>query len=201
VDERGVMSVTPERRHAWRLVQIADLLRRSHALHVEALDRIERLEIDAELASDVPPTLGDDVTAELERLGEGIVDLVGQLQVLTRGLPDEDVKVGLEDVRTDAAVDLAAGIYDEARALLAARVLSADTGWPALAEALRSTDAHWGWETVTVERLLGSFREVGPDEVTATLAAAGIDAPLEFAACTTGQALGLASVLDRRKVA
>jgi hypothetical protein len=183
------VSVTPGRRHGWRLVQIADLLRRSHALHLDALERIERLGDAAGLPAD------------LERLSDAIADLVGQLQVLARGLPDERVEVGLDDVQAGAAIDLAAGIYDEARALLAARVLDAGDGWPALAEALRSTDAHWDWETVTVERLLGSFRDVGAGEVAAALAAAGIDAPLPFASCTTGQALGLASALDRRRVA
>ena len=191
------MSVTPDRCHAWRLVQIGELLRRSHRAHEQALAQVDRIEVGAELSATGTVTLTDAVAGELEALGEAIAELASELQVLTAGLPEEAVEVAAEDVRREAADDLATGIFDEARALLAARVLPVHDGWPALAAGLRGSDAHWGWEQLTVAQLVGGFRGVHARDVARVLGEAGMPARRPFAACEHGQLMRLAAALDR----
>jgi len=195
------VSVTPDRRHGWRLVQIGELLRRSHRAHELALAQVDRLEVGAELSATGTVTLTDDVAAELELLGEAIAELAAELQVLTAGLPDEPVDVAAEDVRREAAGDLATGIFDEARALLAARVLPVHDGWPALATGLRGSDAHWGWEQLTVAQLVGGFRGAPAGRIARVLGEAGVPARRPFAACEHEQVMRLAAALDRHAAA
>lgn len=191
------MSVTPERCDAWRLVQIGELLRRSHRAHEQALAQVDRIEVGAELSATGTVTLTDAVAGELEALGEAIAELAAELQVLTAGLPDEAVEVAAEDVRREAASDLATGIFDEPRALLAARVLPFEDGWPALANGLRGSDAHWAWERMTVTQLLGGFRGASAGTVARVLGEAGVPARRPFAACAHEQLMRLAAALDR----
>jgi hypothetical protein len=194
------MTVTPSRHNAWRLVQVAELLRRSHRLHEQALIELDRIEVAAELST-APVTLDATVTGELASLGEAIADLAGQVRVLTNDLPEDTIEIAAGDVAHEAADDLAAGIFDEQRAVLAARVLHAADGWPALADALRSTDGHWSWDTTSVAALLGSFRYACEGDVARVVAAAAVDPDTPFALCTREQIVQLASALERHVTA
>jgi hypothetical protein len=191
------VSVTPDRRHAWQLVQIGELLRRGHRAHVRALARVEPIEVGAELSDTGAVVMSDEVAAELEMLAHSISDLAAQLQVLAGGLPDEPVEVAAEDARRDAARELSAGIFDETRARLAARTLPLQDGWPALASALRASEAHWEWEETTVAQLVGGFRGARASNVAQVLGDACLRPHLRFAACSPEQLSRLADALDR----
>jgi hypothetical protein len=144
----------------WPVLQIAELVRAADALLLDGLARLPG--ITAELPEDADVVLASTDSAELRALGELLAELAGHLQTLTEGLPEGDVDVVYHDVADAAADDLASGIIDPARALLAARVLPIETGWPALAKALRSTDTHAAWDGTSVGELLRTFR--GADE-------------------------------------
>jgi hypothetical protein len=101
------VSVLPERRYAWRLVQVAELLRRSHALHEQALVELDRIEVAAELAGDGAVTLSRAATGKLESLADAIADLGNQLRLLTSDLPAVTVEICAGDVAEEAAADLA----------------------------------------------------------------------------------------------
>lgn len=194
------MSVVPDRRYAWRLVQVAELLRRSHRLHEEALAELDRVEVAGHLAADGSITLSAPTTGELERCAEAIADLASQLRLLTNDLPAETVEIAARDVAREAMADLEAGIFDEQRALLAARVLSAEEGWPALVEALLASDAHWGWDTTSITDVLSAFRHVDLVEVARVVEEAGVDPHLPLGLCTAEQIGRLAAAIDRGTV-
>lgn len=194
------MSVVPDRRYAWRLVQVAELLRRSHRLHEEALAELDRIEVAGQLAADGSITLSAPTTGELECYAEAIADLASQLRLLTNDLPTETVEIAARDVAREAAADLAEGIFDEQRALLAARVLSVEEGWPPLVEALLGSDAHWGWETTGVAELLGTFRHADPVDVARVVEEAGVDPHVPLALCTAEQIDRLTAAIDRGTV-
>jgi hypothetical protein len=88
-------------------------------------------------------------------------------------------------------------MFDEQRAILAARVLTAADGWPALAEALESSDAHWGWDATTVGSLIGAFRGAKPAEVARVFEQSGVSPDALFALCTAAQIAQLAAALGR----
>ncbi|HMJ95779.1 MAG TPA: hypothetical protein VK486_07995, partial [Thermoleophilaceae bacterium] len=126
-------------RPAWRLVQIGELVRRAEQLHLGTM----RL-LPPEARSDIPEGAAATMTAaELEQLAataaEG-AEVADQVRDLAQGLPDEDTVIHHEDVRDAAAADLGAGMLDPERVLIAARVLDVATGWPALADGLRTVD-------------------------------------------------------------
>jgi hypothetical protein len=191
------VTVTPDRRHAWQLVQIGELLRRGHRAHERALARVEPIEVGAELSDTGAVVMSDEVSGELGALADAIADLAVQLQVLAGGLPDESVEVVADDARRDAARELSVGIFDEPRARLAARVLPLEDGWPALAIALRGSDAHWEWEETTVAQLVGGFRGARASDVAKVLVEAGLRPQLRFSACEPDQLARLADALDR----
>ena len=188
--------LTP-RPHAWRLVQVGELLRRSHRVHEQALARLDRLEVGAALSADGTVVLSGELAGELEALGDTIAELAAQLQLLTSDLPDEPVEVGAAEAALAASDDLAAGILDEARLLLAARLLPAREGWPLLAGALRGADAHWEWGETSVARLLGGFRGVSAEGVEQVLVEAGISPHARLASCAPEQVVRLAGALER----
>lgn len=195
------MSVLPDRRDAWRLVQVAELLRRSHRMHEQALVELDRIEIASELACDAAVTLSDVATGALEAYGDAIADLATQLRLLTADLPTGTVEIAPGDAAREAAADLASGIFDEARAVLAARVLSVADGWPALADALRSADAHWGWEVTSIAALIGAFRGARDVDVAHVVVDAGVAPDALFALCTPEQIERLAAALEQHGAA
>lgn len=178
----------------WRLVQIANLLRRSHALHRSALS------ILAGVSAGIPS--GDTVEldacdmAEIERLGAEIADLTSQLQLLSDTLTAGPTTISTTALRTDAQRALAAGSFDPHITLLAARALTAEDGWPALASALRCTDAHTSWHAVTAARLVTAFRNTDERVVARTMADAALDADLELSACNREEVARLARALE-----
>ncbi len=195
------MSVVPDRRYAWRLVQLAELLRRSHRLHEWALVEIDRIEVAAQFVVDGSTTLGETTTAELEAYGEAIADLAYQLRVLTNDLPTEAVEITAGEVACEAAADLEAGIFDEHRVLLAARVLTVEDGWPALAASLHASDAHWGWDTTSVAGLLRAFRGADALDVARVVEEAGIEPDALFSLCAPEQIRHLATKLEEADAA
>ena len=138
--------------------------------------------------------------AELRRvvqtLGEG-AEIAEQLELLAARLPEGPIAAGWEAVRDAAAADLAAGIVDPRRALLAARVLDVAHGWPALAASLAEGDAVSAWDRLTVDELLGRFRDADPRVVARVVEEAGLDAGTPFAACPSERLAALAAGLRR----
>jgi len=180
----------------WTCVELADRLTRTNAHSAQALDVIgadlvERLLDGDEIALSAHDVARiADLAGELAELGELTTDAAGRF-------PLEGIRFTVEDVQVTAADDLANGIVDPDRALLAARVLDFARGRTALSQALVTTDTHKLWGEVTVEVMLARF--AGSDFATAHELAAEADIPPDraFAEATTEETARLAEALAR----
>jgi hypothetical protein len=183
-----------EQPSGWSVLQIAELVRAADALLLDGLERLPG--VTADLPEDADVVLPSADTAELRALGELLAELAGQLQTLTDELPDGAVDVDYHEIAEAAADDLARGIIDPARALLAARVLPVETGWRALARALRSTDTHAAWDATSAAELLRSFRGADERLVARVLAVARLAPETSFGACDESAMARLAAALE-----
>lgn len=180
---------------SWRLVLIAELLRQVEQLHLEAM-RLLAPETCAEIADGTVATMA---AAEIEQLVATLADgaeMGEQIRLLAQVLPGEDIEIAYEDVRDAAAVDLAAGVLDPERALIAARVLDVGTGWPALAEGLRALDVRDGWGARTPRALLSEFRGAGRQLVAQAAQRAGLVPERTFEECSAEELARLADAID-----
>ncbi len=111
---------------------------------------------------------------ELAALGEDVADLTSQIALILDGLPLVPLAVGGGEIADAARAALADGIVDCRRACTAASLLSADQGFPALAEALIDCDAHAYWDARVVD-VIATFRDV--DETRARQVAVLVGVP------------------------
>lgn len=180
---------------AWTLVQAGALLRRADELLLECL-RALGPEAHAGFPEDGVVALGAEGVERLHELLAELADVGDQARTLGDCLPADALELRYEDLRDAAAADLAGGIAEPRRALLAARTLDLADGWPALAEALRCGDAHADWVEVGVGKLLRRFRGAGAELVERVLAEAGVEHDATFAACDPARLDALADALD-----
>jgi hypothetical protein len=181
----------------WTLVQAGALLRDADDLLLACL-RITGPEVHAGFPEDAAITLDVEAVEALHELFGELADLGDRLRVLGDCLPAAPLELRYEDLRDAAAEDLASGIADPGRALLAARALDLANGWPALAEALRTGDAHADWHEIAVAQLLRRFRGAHAHLVRGALADAGIHADTTFAECPPERLDALAAALEAR---
>jgi hypothetical protein len=180
---------------AWTLVQAGALMRTAEELLVECL-RTVGPDAHAGFGEDARLSLRQEEVEALHALLAELADVGDRLRVLGDCLPATGLELRYEDLREAATEDLASGVADPGRALLAARVLHLADGWPALADALRSGDAHADWHEVTVAQLLRRFRGVDATLVRSVLDDAGIGAEAPFADCLPEQLDALAAALE-----
>jgi hypothetical protein len=181
--------------HGWRLVRIAELLRTAEHHQDRALRVLHR--VDPGMRPTVALTLK---RTEIDRLRHEIAEIAEiaeQLEGLVEGVPEGPIPIVYDDVRVGAEQVLSHSTSaDPAAVLLAARMLDRSTGLRALAEGLRTSDAHASWERTTVGALLASFRGVSPQLARRIATAAGLAPGTELAGCERGQIAQLADQLD-----
>lgn len=124
-------------------------------------------------------------------------EIAEQLELLASRLPDGPIDASYEAVRAAAAADLAAGIVDPRRLLLAARLLDVPHGWAALAESLGGSDVCSTWDGLVVETLLCSFRGADRARVHEVAREAGLEPGAQIATCPSDRLLALAAELRR----
>jgi hypothetical protein len=181
---------------AWSLVQVADLLARAREPFDEAV---------SVLGADLVAALvgGEAVALEAERVAQfkdaalELVDLVDQLAGLVERLAVERLDVDPDAARLGALADLAAGILDPCRVLLAARLLGVREGCAALADALRGTGAHVAWGEMSLQELLGCLRGVDPSLAVGVAARAGVPGGLVLAQADQDEIERVATALER----
>lgn len=183
-------------RAGWTLVQLSELTRRAEELLLDGI-AIVGLNVHAGMPPDGTVALGD---AELRRvtaaLAEG-VEIAEQLDQLASRLPGDAVEAGYDEVRDAAAADLAAGIGDARRVLLAARMLDVTHGWPALATALRAGGVAAAWEGLTLEALLCRFRGADRPTVVRIVGEAGLTPSARWSVSRPERLAALAAGLNR----
>jgi hypothetical protein len=171
----------------WTLVQLSELVRRAEELLLDGITLVGP-HAHAAMATDATIALGPD---ELRRisgaLSEG-VEIAEQLELLAGRLSGARVAAPYAAVRDAAAADLADGIVDPRRLLIAARLLDAAHGWPALAASLSAGDVVTAW---------GGLRDVDRDAVERVAAAAGVDPAERLSACAPERLAALAVGLRR----
>lgn len=178
----------------WQLVQMAELIRRAEDLHLATLGLLG-LEARAEIPEGAAAVVKHPSVLAIAGCVADAADIAEQLDALGRALPDDAVSITYEAVRDAAATDLAGGILDPHRAITAARVLDVQTGWPALAEALR-VEAPANWDDLAVVDVLAQFRGAERQLVKRVLDDAGIPPDRSFADCSPEALLRLATGLD-----
>lgn len=180
---------------AWLLVQISELVHRAEQMSMGMM-RLLPPETRAEMPEEASATMAGAEVEELAIVAAEAAEIAEQVRQLTQGLPDEDVEIAYEDVREAAAADLAQGMLDPERAVVAARLLDVRTGWPALAEGLRTLDIRESWTGWAPRGMLAAFRDAGSELVGRALELAGIPPETVYADCTPEQLVRLAHVLD-----
>ncbi len=183
-------------RAGWTLVQLSELVRRAEELLLDGVTLLGP-HAHAAMAPDATIELG---TVELRRVVAALAEggeIAEQLELLAAGLPGDAIVAGYEDVRAAAAADLADGILDPRRLMLAARLLDTGCGWNALAGSLTEGDVVSAWDGLTVETLLGRFRGADAALVAGVAAEAGIEPAARLAACRPEQLAALARGLRR----
>ncbi len=172
---------------AWTLLQALELLRRIEA-HVSA-------DFTFHEEGGEPIVTSAAAIGGLKQTAAELVDEVTQLEHLVERLPDAEVSVTASDVQAGASRQLAEGIMDVRTALLAASALPIATGWPALANALRDSDAHLCWDETTLVDLLGRFRGARPEAIDRVLEQAQVDASAQWAEISPQAVARLAEAL------
>jgi hypothetical protein len=183
-------------RSGWTLVQISELVRRAEELLLDGIALVGP-HAHAAMPSQATIEVGAD---ELRRVGASLVEGVEiseQLELLAARLPAGGIAASYDEVRAAAAADLAAGIVEPRRALLAARMLDVSHGWKALAASLAAEDVVSTWGTLTVEALLGRFRDADPRVVAQVVEEAGLAPQTRFDACPSERLEALAAGLRR----
>lgn len=198
-DDRATMSsrsapaVHEQGRTAFALCDAAALASRA-----EALLRSLRTRLDA-FAHEPGPVRRIDAPA-LERLradGEELAELAAQVARVVDQLPLDPLAADEREVAAAARTALAAGIVDDRRALTAARLLTAEEGLPALAEALAGSDAHAYWSVHVID-VLRAFRDIDETSARRVAALAGVPATARFGELAPERVLELAQVARRR---
>jgi hypothetical protein len=183
-------------RAGWTLVQISELVRRAEEL---LLDGIALVGPHAHAAMAPSATIELDADA-LRRMAGSLlegVEIGEQLELLATRLPDGGIEASYAAVSGAVAADLASGIVEPRRVLLAARLLDVSHGWEALAASLTAGDVVSAWGPLTVEELLGRFRNADPHLVGQVVEEAGLAPGTRFAACPSEQLAALAAGLRR----
>src|SRR5205085_8678047 len=132
---------------------------------------------------------------ELRRVAASLlegVEISEQLELLAARLPGDQIDAPYDAVREAIAEDLATGILEPRRVLLAARLLDVPHGWEALAASLAAGDVVSAWGALTVEELLGRFRDADPRVVAQVAQEAGLESGARFATCPAEQLAALA---------
>lgn len=183
-------------RAGWTLVQLSELVRRAEELLLDGITLVGP-HAHAAMAPDATIELGP---VELERVVAALAEggeIAEQLELLAARLPGDAVVASYDAVRRAAAADLANGIVDPRRLLLAARILDVAHGWPALAGSLTVGDVVSAWEGLTLAELLSRFRDAEPELVARVAAEAGVDPRARLADCLPAQLAALAQGLRR----
>jgi hypothetical protein len=184
---------------AWTLVQIADLLRRAEDSLLEAL-AILGPNVHVGIAEQAACILEADGSLRLKDAMSEVCELGQQLGLLVSAVPSGGVEIRHDQVAAGAFADLADGIIDPGRALLAAQVLDVPSGWGALAVGLASSDVATVWEGTTLEMLIGRFRGADPRLARAVIAEADLAPEMTFAHCSPADLARLAAALQQRAV-
>ena len=183
-------------RAGWTLVQISEQVRRAEELLLDGITIVGPC-AHAGMPTEATIELGaEELRRTVASLIEG-VEIAEQLELLTARLPAGRVEASYEAVRDAAAADLASGIVEARRALLAARLLDVPHGWAALAASLAAGDVVSAWGALTVETLLTRFRDADPRTVAQVVEEAGLEPGTRFSACPPEQLAALAAGLRR----
>lgn len=187
---------SPAGRAGWTLVQLSELVRRAEELLLDGITLVGP-HAHAAMAPEATIELG---SLELERVVAALTEggeIAEQLELLAARLPGDAIRASYAAVRDAAAADVADGIVDPRRLLLAARILDVAHGWPALAASLAAGDVVSAWGSLTVETLLTRFRDADRAHVGLVAAEAGVAPGEPLAACSPGQLTALAGGLRR----
>lgn len=151
-----------EARAAWKLIKAGKVAREVELVASRLLPHFDQLEPD--------PAVGGSVlidSATFDRIVAGIFDLEDALDAL-RALACEDLAIPgfaidlpVAEIAEQAAVELELGSADPDAIRLAASLLTAERGLPALAIGLAFDNVR-AWGTTSVAEVLGAF--IGADE-------------------------------------
>lgn len=174
---------------AFAVCEAAALATRTHALLTVLRGRLDAFAG----AADGARRLDVEDLERLRAIGEEVAELASQVALVIDGLPLGALDAGDGEIAAAARAALAEGIVDHRRALTAARLLNADEGLPALAEALVGSDAHAYWDARVVD-VLAAFRDVDQHRARRLARSAGVPEAARFSELRPERVLVLAQV-------
>jgi hypothetical protein len=177
---------------AFAICEASAIATRTHALLGVLWSRLDTFAVD-------PGSTRTLAVYELEQLaamGDEVAELSSQIALILDSIPLDPLVVGEQELIGAARAALAGGIADHCRALAAVGLLTADQGFPALAEALIDTDAHAYWNARVVD-MLAAFRDVDDLRARQTAALAGVADTACFCELEPQRVLELAHILRR----
>lgn len=175
---------------AFALCDAAVLTTRTHALLTVLWSRL------GAFADDPGPVrrLACGEVGQLAALSEEVAELASQVALIIDDLPPDAVVAEGWEIADAARTALADGIVDQRRARAAAAMLSAEHGFPALAESLIDSDAHTYWSARVVDVLV-AFRDVDETRARQAAALAGVPETARFDELPPERVLELAHTL------
>jgi hypothetical protein len=173
---------------------MAEVLRSTSRLISDADEYLRDLTV--RMPADTITQIPHDRVAAIATIADDVAQLAMRAQSLGEVLHGRPLEVAYLDVAADAAADLADGVADPQRAMLAAQLLNFPEGWRALADCLRTVEVHETWHGVTVGTMLSAFRGVSPQLARQAAATANLAPGTEFTACSPDDIARLATALE-----
>ncbi|MCW2952805.1 MAG: hypothetical protein JWQ48_1975 [Conexibacter sp.] len=131
---------------------------------------------------------------QLGSMGDQIAELASRVALVLDRLPLAPLDVSEPEIANAAREALAEGIADQRRALMAARLLTPEQGFHALADALAGSDAHTAWPARVVD-VLAAFRDVDTTRARQVAALAGVPETARFCELEPRRVVELAHTL------
>ncbi len=178
---------------SWVALQLADLLHSVEERLGSAVSVVSVVDADGDF-SDVVLRAHDVV--RVKEAATEFVEHASWILALAEQLPDGDLEVSHSDLVEAAALDLATGIIDPARVLLAMGVMPMGTAWRALALALRTTDFQTAWGDLTLGRVLNAPFDGQPQLAERVLAITDLRDDDAFSSCDETSLERLATALE-----
>jgi hypothetical protein len=182
-----------------RWMEIAEGLRSAEVTLLHGLALVRG--IDPDLSAVEAILLSEPETEELLSMIEALSDRVERLRLLAEQARIGEIEIRLRTLQLEAEAALSVGVADPGRASTLARCLPARSGFQALASALRCTDAHESWESMTIGNLLSRFRDSDTSLVRHVTGLATLSPDACWSQCHREQLRGLAFVLERHAAA
>jgi hypothetical protein len=177
-----------------RWVEFAEALRATETVLLHMLGLLRG--VDPEIPTTVELSLPAPDAADVLSLSAELVDLADQLRLASDALAASEIRFRHDELQRQAAAVVAGGVADPRRLLTLVRCLDVATGFAALSESLRCTEAHLSWDQLHIGDVIGSFRDVDRSLASSLTSAACLSPAIPLPSLSRQQLTRIAAVLE-----